>query len=214
MKCDRCDNEATVHEVNIRAGKKVERHLCEACARKEGLAVNANTPLTELLSQYIALQVGAGGAAATAGQAIAPPPVEMCPTCGMTFAQFRKDEKLGCAECYTAFERQLGGLIERIHEGATHHTGKTPKRMLGESRLTPPSAAAPGTAAPAKAPVVVVTPAELQRRVTTLQKQLDEAVLLEQYERAATIRDELLKLQKLAGPGMTPPPPKPEGGAA
>lgn len=201
MKCDKCDSEATVHEVSIRAHKKIERHLCDACARKEGLAVNTPTPLTELLSQYIALQVGQGGQGATAGQAIAPPPIEACPTCGMTFTQFRKDEKLGCADCYAAFERQLGGLIERIHEGATHHVGKSPKRLLGGGRP-----AEPGPEGVTRPAVVVVTPAELQRRVTTLQKQLDEAVLLEQYERAAQLRDDLLKLQK-----MGPPPSPPSG---
>ena len=37
MKCDQCGQEATVHELRVVNGKKVERHLCEACARKHNL---------------------------------------------------------------------------------------------------------------------------------------------------------------------------------
>lgn len=180
MKCDRCENEATVHEVLISAGKRVERHLCEACARQAGVVVTAPGSLKELLSQHGGLITGP--AAATT------PTADHCPACGMTFAHFRKEEKLGCGECYTTFEKQLGGLIERIHDGATQHMGKAPKRQLG---------CGGDHEAKERSPVVVVSPAELQRRVTTLQKQLEEAIVLEQYERAAHLRDELARLQKI-----------------
>lgn len=50
MKCDLCDQEATVHEQTIRAGKVSERHLCERCAREAGISINPAAPLTSLLS--------------------------------------------------------------------------------------------------------------------------------------------------------------------
>lgn len=37
VKCDQCDNEATVHDTTIQKGAVVERHLCESCAREAGL---------------------------------------------------------------------------------------------------------------------------------------------------------------------------------
>ncbi|MFT3686569.1 MAG: hypothetical protein QM783_16910 [Phycisphaerales bacterium] len=129
MKCDRCSNEATVHEVTIKSGKRHEKHLCEQCAAGAGVAPVAHTPLTELLTQFVSLQA----APKEARGKPAAPLADTCPTCGLTFAAFRQHEKLGCMHCYQAFERQLGGLLERLHEGATHHVGKTPKRLLAAS---------------------------------------------------------------------------------
>jgi protein arginine kinase activator len=202
MKCDRCTNEATVHEVTLKSGRRHEKHLCEQCAAAQGMAITTNKPLTELLSQFVSLQAAAKEAK---GQAIAATS-DMCPACGMTFASFRQNEKLGCMHCYHAFERQLGGLLERLHDGATHHVGKTPKRLLAESARsaavgeTPATAASPARVGPK---IVVLTAAQLQRRVANLKKKLEEALVLEQYEKAAQIRDELLKLQKLSAPGAT-----------
>ena len=42
MKCDNCNNPATVHLTEIKHGKKIEKHLCEQCAaQNEGLPVKA-----------------------------------------------------------------------------------------------------------------------------------------------------------------------------
>ena len=35
MKCDRCDNDSTVHEVTVRNGVKVEKHLCKSGSADE-----------------------------------------------------------------------------------------------------------------------------------------------------------------------------------
>ncbi|HZW06778.1 MAG TPA: UvrB/UvrC motif-containing protein [Phycisphaerales bacterium] len=193
MKCDRCESEATVHEVTIKSGRRHEKHLCERCAREQKIPIASNTPLTDLLTQYVSLQAAAKEAK---GQAIAATS-DMCPACGMTFASFRQSEKLGCMHCYSTFEGQLSKLLERLHDGATHHVGKTPRRLAA-------CAATPGEERAGQKPprVVVLTAAQLQRRVGNLKKKLDEAVTLEQYEKAAQIRDELLKLQKLSAPSL------------
>jgi protein arginine kinase activator len=208
MKCDRCTNEATVHEVTIKSGKRHEKHLCEQCAAGQGVAVNPQTPLTELLTQFVLHQAAAKEAK---GKAIAATN-DLCPACGMTFAAFRQHEKLGCMHCYQAFERQLSGLLERLHEGATHHTGKTPKRMLAVSMRSgqpgEPAAGAQGIepgAVPAAPKIVVLTAAQVQRRVANLKSKLDQAVALEQYEKAAQLRDELVKVQKLLSSGAVVP---------
>lgn len=207
MKCDRCSNEATVHEVTIKSGKRHEKHLCEQCAAGQGVAVNAHTPLTDLLSQFVSLQAAAKE---SKGKAIAATN-DICPACGMTFAAFRQHEKLGCMHCYHAFERQLSGLLERLHEGATHHIGKTPKRMLalsargvqvGEGTGKEMGAVGPQPAMPK---IVVLTAAQVQRRITNLKSKLDQAVALEQYEKAAQLRDELAKVQKLLTSGTVVP---------
>lgn len=158
-KCDRCDNEAVVHEVTIRDGQKVEKHLCESCAHQEGVA-KQHAPISDLITKFVLAQASGTPTARPAS----------CPTCGMTFHEFRQQGLLGCPACYKAFEEQLGPMIERAHEGATHHVGKVPRR---------------GAPAP-----------DRQQRIVALRRQLQEAIDAEQYERAATLRDELLSVEQ------------------
>lgn len=122
MKCDRCQNEATVHEVTVHKGKKVEKHLCEQCAKTDGIAIQSHPPIAEMLSKFVMSSVG--GEKPTRGQAA-------CEGCGLTYAEFRQTGLLGCEECYDAFEEQLGPLLERAQEGGSHHVGKTPRRGGG-----------------------------------------------------------------------------------
>lgn len=91
--------------------------------------------------------------------------VASCSECGMTFREFRQRGLLGCAKDYEAFAPLLGPLIERAHEGATEHLGKVPAQAgQGARRRT-----------------------ELLR----LRRQLSEAVERENYESAATLRDQI-----------------------
>lgn len=120
-KCDRCDNEATVHEVQIRGNKAVEKHLCETCAKEVGISAQPQPPISELITKF-AIAHGVPIAAVKSGE---------CASCGLSFAEFRQSGLLGCPECYKAFEPQLAPLITRAHEGGTHHIGKTPKNATG-----------------------------------------------------------------------------------
>ncbi|MFG0274326.1 MAG: UvrB/UvrC motif-containing protein [Phycisphaerales bacterium] len=122
MKCDRCQNEATVHEVTVHKGKKVEKHLCEQCAKTDGIAIQSHPPIAEMLSKFVMSSVS--GEKPARGQAA-------CEGCGLTYAEFRQSGLLGCEQCYDAFEEQLGPLLERAQEGGSHHVGKTPRRGGG-----------------------------------------------------------------------------------
>ena len=200
MKCDRCDREAVVHEVVIRNGERVEKHLCEQCASGVGLTGQGGPQIAELLSQFVG---GSGEASRTARTGVR---VDSCPSCGMTFTEFRKDGVLGCSSCYDAFEERLGPLIERAHEGATHHIGKRPPG--GES-----AALAEATAPPAEALEA------LRLRREQLAEQLSEAVSQERYEKAAALRDEMRRIDaalsgSLAGADPDAEPPDPDGGGA
>lgn len=166
MKCDQCNNPATIHEVTIRDGQRVEKHLCESCAAN--LGVGGPIPVTELISKYVLAQTATNVEQRhREGSA--------CPTCGTSFVEFRKTGLLGCADCYRVFEAKLSPLLERAHEGASHHVGKVPRR--GVAKPDEPNLAE-----------------ERARRVALLRRQLDESVKAEQYERAAMLRDELRRL--------------------
>lgn len=158
MKCDLCNKPAVVHEVTVRSGMKKEIHLCEHHAKEAGIMMPGQQPINQLLTQFVISQ--SGKAAKTANK--------VCPSCGLSFAQFRQSGRVGCGQCYTAFEAELAPLIERAQNGGTHHTGKTPKRA-GSS-------------------------IDRQLLIQRLVKELDHAVAAEQYEQAAKLRDQLSSL--------------------
>ena len=87
-----------------------------------------------------------------------------CPTCGFTQADFKKAARLGCSECYQTFSEGLEGLLKTMHKG-TRHIGKVPT-ALRQSR-------------------------DLADRLKTLQKKLDRAIAQEDFEEAASLRDEI-----------------------
>jgi protein arginine kinase activator len=87
-----------------------------------------------------------------------------CVRCGFSQADFKKSGRLGCPECYKTFAEGLSGLLKTMHKG-TRHTGKTPE-ALRQSR-------------------------ETVDRLKSLQKKLAKAIGEEDYETAATLRDEI-----------------------
>lgn len=208
MKCQCCENDATVHEVNIKGGKHVEKHLCEKCAREQGLSIAGAGPSVETLLESVisvvgptSKQTGSGGDEESGKNekslsrgTLSP---AACNACGRTFAQFRSTGVLGCPQCYAVFENQLGPLLSRAHEGGTHHVGKSPKSMSGNAQDVKSNAEArEGSSAAASLSARVQAEAEeTERRLGRLRASLKEAVANEQYEKAAKIRDELHRLQ-------------------
>lgn len=162
-RCDQCDRPATHHSVEIVKGQKIEKHLCDMHAAEEGLTVKSvHTPINELLTNFVKMQ----GAGPGESQDL------RCEDCGMSFAQYREQSLLGCPGCYQAFEAPFGPLLERAHEGGTHHVGKVPRRAgVGEQR---------------------------QLQLLRMRKRLSEAVTAEDYELAAHLRDEVRRLEESA----------------
>lgn len=160
--CQRCNqSKATVH-ITDTVPEKRERHLCEDCAEKEGVIIKQKHHTTnEILQQFIKQKVGA--AIGIELESVS------CPHCGTTLKDFQNNGQLGCPHDYTVFREALLPLIERAHEGATHHVGKVP---------------------PTVEPVV-----RKQTGLVRLRRELQEAVEQENYERAARVRDEIRALE-------------------
>ena len=169
QKCDHCNKPAVVHEVTVRNGMKKEVHLCEVHAREAGIVMPGQQPINQLLTQFVISQSSKTAATKTV--------IKACPGCGLTFAQFRQVGRLGCAQCYSAFEAELSHLIERAQGGGSQHCGKAPHR----------------------------SGASLDREllIQRLARELDQAVAAEQYERAAQLRDRLTSLDAPKDAGAT-----------
>jgi protein arginine kinase activator len=158
MKCDNCNKTATVHLTEIKGGKKIEKHLCEQCAaQNEGLPVKSHMPINELLTNFVMAHSGLQKETGTG-----------CESCGITWAEFRQNGLLGCANDYTVFEKDLTPLLQRAHDNATHHLGKVPARRGGTG-----------------------VPVKRQVDMARLRKELQRAVEAEDYERAAKLRDQI-----------------------
>ncbi len=163
MKCDQCNRQATVHLTEIKGGKKLEKHLCEQCAaQNEGLPVKPHAPINELLTNFVMAHSG-----------LQKTEISACESCGITWAEFRQSGLFGCPRDYENFERDLTPLLQRAHEGATHHIGKVPRRK--------------GAAG---------VPMRKQVDLAKLRKELARAVEAEDYERAAALRDEIRQAEQ------------------
>lgn len=194
MLCENCgEREATIHEVLIDASNtKYEKHLCEVCASggaKPGPAAEAPPPVSELISKFM---VGGPTAPPTTtdpgppGNPGNPAPRGLaCSECGLDYSRFKQTGLLGCAACYATFEARLGPLIERAHEGGSHHVGKLPKRALNASR------------GGGRLDEVLGDQAERTKRIAELRRSLQTAVTGERYEQAAEIKQELERLSLL-----------------
>lgn len=158
-KCDKCDRPATIHEVEIIKGQKVEKHLCDGHASEEGIEVkDTYTPINELLTNFVKTHSG-----------VSPHQDLTCDSCGLTFSQFREESLLGCPQCYVAMEAPLSPLLERAHEGGTHHLGKVPRRSnAGERR---------------------------QEQLLRMRRRLADAVAAEDFELAAKLRDDIERFE-------------------
>ncbi|MBI1953636.1 MAG: UvrB/UvrC motif-containing protein [Candidatus Omnitrophica bacterium] len=174
MTCDLCgSHEATVHLTEIIDDESRELHLCETCAREKGTGITQPFGLADLL---------AGLADFTTQQEAEGKPKPKCPSCGMTYEDFRKLGKLGCGECYETFHRFLGALLKRIH-GSTQHVGKAPP--------APP-------AAPAKKTTPARKAAAPSQKLADLKAKLKQAIEAEDFEEAASLRDKIRALEAKA----------------
>lgn len=92
-----------------------------------------------------------------------------CPMCHMTYNEFRKSGKFGCFTCYKTFSANLAPIFKRIH-GSANHAGKIPIRSGAKLKIT--------------------------QKITHLKNELKDAIEKEEFEVAATLRDEIRILEK------------------
>ncbi len=164
MICNICGtNEATIHLTEIVNEQMVEIHLCETCAQEKGTEFKTHFNVNDLLSGLTDLAKEVSGEAKMNAK---------CPNCSLTYEEFGRTGRLGCAECYEAFSKLLFPLIKRVQH-SLQHEGKQPSRLA-----TPPS------------PLRVN-----QDALRDLQNRLRNSVDNEQFEEAARLRDQIKQLE-------------------
>ena len=91
-----------------------------------------------------------------------------CPSCGYTYADVLKEERVGCAECYHTFANELARTIRAI-QGVGVHCGAVPSRYRARK--------------------------EREECLKKLRRSMQEAIEGEDFERAAKLRDDIRKME-------------------
>jgi len=172
MLCEKCKKRtATVfYNENIN-GKTRSYSLCGECAaklREKGNLQDITSMIGSFADPFAVLHddLFSGFFGIPAMKSV--PAAKKCRDCGCTYSDIAETGKVGCPTCYEIFGDELSRMIQSVH-GTTSHTGSVPARHRAKQAR-----------------------AEELRR---LKKELQEAVQKEDYERAATLRDEVRKLQ-------------------
>ena len=98
------------------------------------------------------------------------PTAKMCDECGCTFSDIVNFGKVGCPKCYETFYDELLPYLKRIHSSVTH-VGKIPNR----------------------APLSIL---DTKNELETLRSRLNDAVLKEEFEIAAELRDKIREIER------------------
>ncbi len=173
MLCEKChEREATIFYTEIINGVKNEHSLCSECAKD--MEFVDELPFAELLAGILgAYAVESEKKEDTMEQVV-------CPTCKLSYRDFISQGVLGCEDCYNVFEPLIEGNIKKI-QGNNIHTGKKPlyNHMAGMSEP--------------QADYSII------EEIQILKEKLKEALREEDYEEAASLRDEIRALRERDG---------------
>ncbi|MFG6117320.1 UvrB/UvrC motif-containing protein [Halobacillus sp. MO56] len=170
MECQECHQRpATVHLTKVVNEEKTEVHVCEQCAKEKGYG-ESSFSLNNLLSGLLNFDAAASINSGTAPSSTPPAQKLQCPKCGLTYQEFTRIGKFGCAKCYETFDDKLNPIFRRVHSGNTEHNGKIPKREGGNLHL--------------------------RKEVEQKKHLLHQLIEKEEFEEAAKVRDQIRKLEK------------------
>jgi protein arginine kinase activator len=117
MKCQNCDEKATVHFTQLEDGNMNKVSYCEACAALEGITDLASFGLGDVVIPEASPSDGVGDGVSNS---------EQCPQCGFTKQKFQQTGRLGCSQCYLTFADEILSRLGTMHRGL-RHLGKRPE---------------------------------------------------------------------------------------
>ncbi len=177
--CQNCGkNEVTFRYTQVINGVKKELNLCDNCARELGLKdLNFSMPISfsSFLGDFF------NDYSDTLLPSFMGTQVTKCKTCGESFDEFLNSGEFGCSNCYDLFEDRITPILKNL-QGATKHTGRGYKKVLADFGEN-------------KNDKVAKTVKKEESEISKLQKELQKAIKIENYEEAAKIRDKIKELE-------------------
>ena len=168
MQCDFCDSKATVFFTQIINGVTKKTNLCDACASNQGVT----DPDGFLLDEVEMPSTNVSPETTTTLETPSAPQMDdrtCCPGCGFAFDDLKKTGRLGCNECYQFFRDEIKHNLAGMHKG-TNHTGRVPEGMVEAFHK--------------------------RQQLESLEQEMAEAIDAEDYEKAATLRDQISQLEQ------------------
>lgn len=167
MKCDRCTQDASI-EITVTAGmKEFTMNLCHSCYMKI---------LQEQMGLFVqngqpklfddVLSELLGGVMSEEFDQV--DDSIKCTGCGYSMKDIIKKGKFGCEQCYSSFYEEVKKILQSTHSATQHH-GLVPQDYREVM--------------------------DLEKEISSQKAALEAVIFTEEYEKAATIRDELLLLQ-------------------
>jgi len=98
-----------------------------------------------------------------------------CPACGFTYNDFKKTGKFGCFKCYEVFRKGLDQILKTI-QGSNIHEGKFPQKSGAQMMQ--------------------------KRALESLRLSLQKAIQEEEFEKAASLRDQIKEIEGGAADGQ------------
>ncbi len=172
MLCEKCKKRtATVfYNENIN-GKTRAYSLCGDCAsklREKGDLQDITSMIGSFADPFSALHDDLFGGFFGIPKYHAVSAEKKCAGCGSTYSSIADSGRVGCPACYETFRDELSRMIASVH-GTTAHTGSVPARHRAKM--------------------------ERAEQIRKLKADLQDAINKEDFERAASLRDEVRRLQ-------------------
>lgn len=137
---------------------------------------------------------------------VSPQVLPKCPFCGANPVDIEAAGRFGCPNCYNAFKEDIESMLMR-HHGSIRHVGKVPKAWKARQEAGEPKES---TVDRAVATVKRHKAVPLIERLRMLEEKMQMCVKIEDYERAATIRDVIKQLRASAVPPEQPQADQPQ----
>ena len=169
MLCEECGKyEATVHiQALAPDGSSTTRSLCQRCVSKLRMMPGVHAlDIGEFLGALFE-RIHQGKMEKDLDRFDA-----TCPACGMTYAEFKKEQRLGCNECYKAFREPIEEALVKRNDSAIY---------VG---------CVPGSGEQLNGDIY---------HVKKLREEMQRAVEEERFENAAALRDEIRALEEQMG---------------
>ncbi|HHX17706.1 MAG TPA: hypothetical protein GX727_02465 [Clostridium sp.] len=162
MLCQKCQKKiANIQFTQIINNNKHVLYLCENCAKEEGkLKIGSPFSINDFFSGIMGVPYMSS---------VSPQSTKMiCNTCKMSYDDFKKTGKIGCADCYKTYGEKLMPLLKRLH-GNVQYNGKIPEKIYSRAKVS--------------------------REIRKLKEQLNVFIKNEEYEKAAEIRDQIKEME-------------------
>lgn len=173
MICEKChQNKAIVLFKQGVGNQEITYQLCNECAKNmeffQTSQIISTNEFSELFNQVLNGVFGVSEITSVVEE-------KTCFTCGISFHEIKAAGRVGCADCYHSFKKELWPTISQMQK-TTIHTGKFPKVHKQDFQ-------------------VEKSEIRINEEVEILTKKLNEAVESEKYELAIEFRDKINSLK-------------------